>query len=256
MKDPNVVHEVLCVPDVHRPYHDERAFDLVLNIIDHRKPDYVVQLGDFGDFAAVASHPKKFGREERFERELADVRNGVKCLQQATGRGQLVFLQGNHEERYERYAALRAPAIESTLPAGRTLLGLRPQDRWVPYQSSIKLGDCVTFVHDVGHSGKNATAQTLDAVGHCVVHGHTHRGAIVFDGNVNLNERRFAMGCGWLGDRTKITYMHPSKTRSWQLGFGLLSLAPSPDGSKWIVDPEFCAIYMNRVRVAGQEYAT
>lgn len=249
--------EVICVPDVHVPYHDKRAWALTLKVIHERKPWRVVQLGDFGDFAAVASHPKKFGREESFERELAVVKSEMAALQDAAGTpptGGLAVLQGNHEERYERYAARNAPQLESALLTGRELLGLRPENGWWPYQQALKLGGAVEFVHDVGHSGKNATHQTLDAVGHCVVHGHTHRGAIVFDGNTNPDERRFAMGCGWLGDVRKITYMPRAKTRSWQLGFGVVTLSRRPDGAGWIADPQFCAIFMHRVRVGGREY--
>jgi len=246
-----MIGNVLVIPDLHVPYHHKVAWDLTLRIIKTEKPAVVVQLGDFGDFEAVASHPKKFGRKLAFDDELAACRKEMKRLQVACGDAKLVVLQGNHEERFERYIAHNAPHAETVQPSARKLLGLRSKDVWVPYRSHWKLGK-VLFLHDVGHSGKNATTQTLDAVGSCVVHGHTHRAAVNFDGTVlDESQDRFAMGCGWMGDREKITYLHRTQMRGWRLSLGWLQFKRG--GVAW---PTLCPFLSNgtRIIVSGKEY--
>ena len=241
---------MLVVPDVHRPVHNHKAWDLVLKVVSDAKPDLLAQLGDLGDYEAVSSHSKKFGVQRALKREVDSTREAARELRQAHGKKKKRYwIQGNHEERFERYAAANAPELEDFLPTGAQLLGVETGEVWCPYRSDVQVGK-VTITHDVGHSGKNATAQTLDSVGHCVVSGHTHRGGIVFDGTV-LGERRFSMSCGWLGDVDKITYMHRSQMRGWQLGFGWLRF--DKRGRAW---PTFCPILDDgrTVVLEGKEY--
>lgn len=209
----------LIFPDVHIPFHDKRAWEAALRVVEDVKPDFVVQLGDFADFYSVSSHAKKFRRRVAFEHELTAMRREMRNLQKAVGRGKLICLQGNHEERFERYVMENCPDLQFTLPSGDELLNLRPgRDVWVPYLSSWK-HQKVTFVHDVGHAGPDATKQTLAAVGHCVVHGHSHGATVQYGGTID-GSRYVALGCGWLGDEREITYLHPAKMRNWQKGIG------------------------------------
>jgi hypothetical protein len=98
----------------------------------------------------------------------------------------------------------------------------------VPYQQPYKVGH-VTYVHDVGHAGKFAAQQSMEAVGGCVVHGHTHRAQLVYGGTTD-GVRHFGMSCGWLGDASHIKYMAPAKTRDWQHAIGLVEYPDGWDG--------------------------
>src|SRR5262245_40150163 len=40
---------VLCVPDIHFPWHSERGLALTLDIVQAAQPDLVIQLGDLYD---------------------------------------------------------------------------------------------------------------------------------------------------------------------------------------------------------------
>lgn len=211
---------VVCIPDVHVPFQDKAAWGLALRITKALKPDYVVQLGDFADLVAVSGHDKEFGVNVSLDHELSAIQDEWGKLEVAAGRAKVVALLGNHETRLLRYVAKNASKLESIIPGFPALFRMGAKTVSVPYQEEFCIGK-VHFVHDVGHAGKTATQQTLDAVGHCVVHGHTHRGAVVYDGTSD-GERRFGLGCGWLGDVDAIRYMAPAKTRSWQHGIGIV----------------------------------
>lgn len=216
------VIQVIAVPDVHRPFHDPRAWELALQIIEGERPEYVVQMGDLGDFYAVMRHGKKFGRAQAFADELDDVRAGVRELVTATqykGLRSRVWLQGNHEESFERYVAEHAPQIESFVKPGRELLELPVDDVWVPYRREWSVGS-VIFAHDMGHAGVHSVMANLRADGRKTVTAHTHRAGIAWGAASHVREGHWTMSCGWLGDREQITYLHPSQMRDWRLGIG------------------------------------
>jgi predicted phosphodiesterase len=48
----------LIVPDVHRPYHDRKAWRLMLRAAKEFQPDWIWILGDFADCLAVSRHSK------------------------------------------------------------------------------------------------------------------------------------------------------------------------------------------------------
>ena len=53
---------LLIVPDVHVPYHDKRAWELMLAVGKDLKPQVLVSLGDMMDFYSVSSHSKNPNR--------------------------------------------------------------------------------------------------------------------------------------------------------------------------------------------------
>jgi hypothetical protein len=210
---------VICIPDVHLPHHDKRAWHAALNLVadQQRKNTHTVQLGDLADNESFGRHGKTFGSQHNPDRDLKIVSRESGNLTSAAG-GDVTFLLGNHDAWILKYLALNAPNAEGLMRPLNEILGYEHAP--VPYQKPFWIGR-VAYLHDVGFAGANATRQTLEAVGHCCVHGHTHRAALEYSGSAD-GERWFAMGCGWLGDVSKITYMAPSKTRFWQTGIGIV----------------------------------
>ncbi len=240
---------VIVVPDVHVPFHDRKAWELAVKIIDGVKPDCVVQLGDLGDFYATNAHGKSYGREQRFELELEAVRAAVRELVSASGKAKRVFLQGNHEENLERYVSKHAEKIECIVPSGPGLLEIPKRDTWIPYRSSVDIGK-VTYSHDIGHSGKGAVLQNLAAAGTNIVTGHTHRSGLAWGGTTH-GSPHFSLSCGWLGDREQITYLHQTQTKDWSQGLGLVQM-DSKTGFCW---PSFVPFVKRRAIVLGKQYS-
>ncbi len=215
---------ILVVPDCHIPYHDQRAFDLMLQVARGLKPKHIYVIGDFVDFYAVSSHSKNPVRATSLEVELLAAAEGLDSLE-ALGADSLVYIGGNHEDRLRRYLQDKAPELFGVANVPE-LLGLK-QRGWdyVPYKSHTKLGK-IHFTHDVGSAGRNSIFKCLDTYQHSVVTGHTHRLAYIVEGNA-VGEHKVSAQFGWLGDTKHIDYMQEAKVlKDWALGFGIGYLEP------------------------------
>jgi len=216
---------ILIVSDAHRPYHDERAWQLMLKVGRDIKPQHIVVIGDLADFYAVSSHSKNPLRTQQLADELISVNKGLDELDGLKAKNKK-FIAGNHEDRLTRYLQDKAPELFDTVGIPQLLkLEERGWD-YTPYKSDTKLGR-VNFTHDVGAAGRNATFKALDTYQHSIVTGHTHRMQYIVEGNATGEYKLSAM-FGWLGDRTQIDYMHRALVyKNWALGFGVGYLHPS-----------------------------
>lgn len=208
---------ILIVPDVHAPYHDEAAFQLMMDVARELKPETVVVIGDLADFYAVSFHSKDPDRISGLRDELKVVK-GKRAELESLGAESYIFCEGNHETRLGRYLRDKAPELFGIVDVP-TLLGL---DRWefVPYRNHTKRG-AVHYTHDTGVAGRYAAFKTLDTYQHSVITGHTHRMVYVVEGNA-VGEVKLSAQFGWLGDVNQIDYMHRAKAKKdWALGFGV-----------------------------------
>lgn len=210
---------MLIIPDTHRPYHDKRAWGLMLKVARQLKPETVVVLGDFADCFGVSSHSKDPRRAMRLDSEIEDVNLGLDELDSLKAK-EKIFIAGNHEDRLQRFLQDSAPELFNLIDIPR-LLKLKARGwEYVPYKSDTKVGK-VHFTHDVGHAGRSSVFQCLDTFQHSNVTGHTHRLAYVVEGNA-LGEHKISAQFGWLGDVKQADYMHRAKAnKNWALGFGI-----------------------------------
>jgi predicted phosphodiesterase len=216
----------LIIPDLHVPYHDKRAWGLVLKAGKLVKPDFIVVLGDFLDCYTVSSHRKDPRRRLTLQDEL-DAANAELDKLDALGAKSRHFVQGNHEHRLERYLMDHAPEVFGMARPDRLL---RMADRgwsYTPYGRSLRIGR-MNYTHDVdGKAGPNAHAQSLQAFGGNVCQGHTHRLATCYAGNLK-NETHTGVSLGWLGDANAADYKSYVKAKKdWTLGFGLALMEPN-----------------------------
>ena len=209
---------VLVIPDTHVPFHDTLSWKLVLNVISDWEPDLVVFIGDFGDNYAVSDHSKDPARKDLLADEVAKVNAELDRVQELVD-SKAVFIEGNHEDRLRRYLWDKAPKLLGACDID-TLYRIRARGwKHVPYRDLHQIGN-VTYTHDLGRSGANAARQSLLDLGGNLVFGHTHRGAVVYQGEVK-GSAHFALNVGWLGNVEQIDYMHKARAkRDWQLGFG------------------------------------
>jgi predicted phosphodiesterase len=210
---------LLFVPDCHRPYHNEAAWQLMLKAARQFKPHRVVVLGDYLDCYAVSSHDKSPDRKLRFEDEIADGRKGLGELKDSTPIAEHDYVMGNHERWLNRYLASNAPAVYSMLKIDK-LLELKERGwRVTPYQRSLKIGK-LWITHDEGNAGPQAHERARATFEGNVVIGHTHRMALSYRGNARGRSHVGAM-FGWLGDVEHIDYAHRVRAQQWQHGFGV-----------------------------------
>lgn len=216
---------ILMVPDTHRPYHDPRAWDLMLKAARRFRPNIVVVLGDFADCYQVSVHDKDPARLESFDDEMADANDGLDELEAATPIAERHFIAGNHEQRLETLIWKQAPQLHSRVKIEKELRLKERGWSYTPYQESLRIGK-LYLTHDEGNAGAQAHEKARSTFESNVVIGHTHRMATSYRGTAKGTSNVGAM-FGWLGSVDKIDYVHKVKARQWQHGFGIGYLAKS-----------------------------
>ena len=207
------------IPDVHAPFHDKRAWKLVLAALADFKPTTVVSLGDFVDFFSVSHWSKDPLRALNLKDEL-DLAEGMLDEVQARSAGaRLVYVAGNHEDRLQRYLQDKAPELIQLVSVPKQLHLADRGWEYVPYKQSIKIGK-LHVTHDVGSAGRYNVYKALDTFQSPVATGHTHRLGYVVEGDAT-GDSQVSAQFGWLGDVEQVDYMHRVKARrDWTLGFG------------------------------------
>lgn len=213
------LEKILFVPDTHVPYHDKKAFNLVVKVGQEFKPDHTIILGDFIDCYTISAHSKNPKRALGLQDEVDDSVKELYRLK-ALGAKNNVFIAGNHEHRLERYISDKAPDLFPFVSIPE-ILKLKPNGwTYVPYRSNYQIGK-LNITHDTGHAGRYANFRSLDTYQHNIVTGHTHRLGYFVEGN-SRGERHLSTSFGWLGDINYVDYMLRIKVvRDWQHGFGI-----------------------------------
>lgn len=215
----------LIIPDTHIPYHDERAWKLMLKVAGDLALHGIVILGDFADCYAVSSHSKDPARKTMLEWEINEVKKKLGELDKFKVKTK-VYIEGNHEDRLLRYLRDVAPALHDVVSIPLLLKLKRRGWKHVAYKNDFSIGK-ITFTHDVGSAGRYSVYKCLDTYQHSNVTGHTHRLAYIVEGNAK-GEHKVSAQFGWLGDVNEIDYMHKaSAKKNWSLGFGIMYHDPS-----------------------------
>lgn len=209
---------VLIVPDTHVPYHDKRAWSLMMKAAKGFKPQTIVHMGDFADFYKISSHSKDPSREYTFKQEVEIVKK-LRGELDALGAKRKVFIEGNHEDRLRRFLQDKAVELYDEISTDSLLKLTKNGWEFVPYREAAQVGR-VYFTHDVGGGGKYSTANALDTYQHSVAIGHHHAIQYNVAGDAT-GKYRVGGQFGWLGDIKRVDYMHQVKVRRlWALGFG------------------------------------
>jgi predicted phosphodiesterase len=215
---------VLLIPDTHAPFHDAKAWRLAMQVGRYVKPDHVIVLGDFVDCYAIS----KFTKERRgtLAEEIAVARGLLDDLESLAA-NRYSYICGNHEFRYPKYIADRAPELAGIVPAMREMLGLGKHWSWTDYHDLLRIGHA-HFTHDVGGAGATAHMKAALDVGGNVAIGHTHHMGIHYRGTLK-GSAFFGAALGCLADRTKVDYMHRARTAHWVHGVGVGYLRSNGD---------------------------
>lgn len=230
--------------DVHGAMMDRQAVDAFLSDLKRWNPDEVVLLGDIvecGGFLA-AHHTMGYVSQTQYSWQ-DDIASGnwfLDQVQKAAPRAVIHYIEGNHEDRVERWIVdqtlrhTRDAEFLRRLIAPDHLLklekrGIRFYRRSVEYVPGlppgwIKLGK-VFFVHELSGS-KNAARESVQRTAGNVVFGHTHRedtASVVLPG-VGLT-KAFNPGC--LCQRQPL-WRHSDPT-GWSHGYGVQFIAKNDE---------------------------
>jgi predicted phosphodiesterase len=217
----------IILSDVHLPFQHEKSWKLVLKVIKETKPDYVVSIGDLADMMAVMSHTKAKGQGAiTLMDEVERVNPELDRLAAAAGKAEVHWILGNHEHRFERYIASRAPELEGMTSIEQLFQTKKRGWKVTQYKDHLLLGK-LYMTHDVGVGGdRSHIVAEKDFAGN-VVTGHTHRQHWSVVGNARGTAHVTATG-GWLGDPKYAEYMGGiQKLRYWTHGFNSFELLPN-----------------------------
>jgi predicted phosphodiesterase len=215
----NKLERILIIPDIHSPYHDKKAVDLMLKAAHKFKPHHVLILGDFLDCYTVSSHSKDPRRALKLEEEINESLVLLDRIRDIGAKNN-VFIEGNHEDRLKRYLQDKAPELFNFISIPKLLHLKEKGFKFVPYRQSYRLGK-LSLTHDAGNAGRFAHYKAVDTFQTNIIIGHTHRIGYAVEGNAR-NERHVAAMFGWLGNVEKIDYLHRVKAeKDWSLGFGI-----------------------------------
>jgi len=167
------MEKIVILSDQHARYHDRRTEDAVLNFLSDFKPNLIVNNGDLFDFEALSSFRKTLAARASLEEDKA-WGNALLCAQRAVvPDAEIVLIEGNHEERLERYLLDNAEALSASL----NVPGFCELPDYVEYIGPYGMGldwHGVLVYHGSRLGINPSKAELLDA-GTSGVSGHTHR---------------------------------------------------------------------------------
>lgn len=184
---------MIFAPDTHVPHHDEAALSVFSGVLRRIKPRRLVVLGDLCDMTVFS----RFGRSSMKEHYRDLGHDYQKDTLAPAGRilkewsrhaGEVVFVEGNHENWVSRWCANNGPAGQAlwSLIDPRKHLGFSqwvdyiPDDGGMPQHFEVfpesARSTALWATHGYSHSAR-AAASHLSKVMHqvSIVHGHTHK---------------------------------------------------------------------------------
>jgi predicted phosphodiesterase len=221
---------ILLLSDVHIPFHNVRALESAVEYGRKLNPTIVYLNGDALDFHQVSRYDHD-GSKLTYQEEITAGVAFLRYLRSKFPKARLIFKEGNHEERLDKYILARAPAlfgIENCTLAGLlqfSAIGVeRIGEQRVTHCGKLR----IIHGHEYG-GGVNAPVSAarwlmLRARKHAIC-GHLHQTSEQIEQNMDGEQlATWSVGC--------LSGLHPRYRRlntRWNHGFAVIRLAA--DGS-------------------------
>lgn len=164
--------------DIHFPYHDCKAWPLTLSILPVLNLDMVILGGDIVDFEPVSRFAKDPKKKIDLLPQLKTARTELRRLYDALDGTPIVYMEGNHEYRMERYLHDKAPELagmeELAVPNLLKLADLGIQ--WQARGTALSLGKLnVLHGDEIKVSGLTPARSLYHKVSGNMLIGHHHK---------------------------------------------------------------------------------
>ncbi len=229
-------------PDIHMGEHDEEALELAVQAHRILKPDFTGFLGDVLDCGIFSAHPKRTieeGQAKDYKKLEIDPTNNMLDIVQSNTKQKTFFLEGNHEQRIERWAVRNGGATESIyglISPHATLAAGRKNFEMIPYE--VPTGNRMGFVQIASPSvkmktgglvavhgwsyAKNAAQIHMDlSRSQSIMYGHCHRAASVTSRDPWTGGLIKAFNPGTLS-KLQPLYAVGGSPSSWSHGFAII----------------------------------
>lgn len=174
--------KTLVIGDAHVDQHQSlRRFKALGKYIRDTKPDNIVSIGDFLTLNCLSAWDKDKRKKmegQRYEDEIEAGNCALDLLGTVPKNTNLIFIEGNHEERLKRYLDYD-PTFDGHVSIEKDLQLHNRGWLWVPYKSDHIING-VSFTHcPINGVGKaianpNVAQKALKLYSNSVVFGHTH----------------------------------------------------------------------------------
>lgn len=221
--------------DVHGEHMDRPAVAAFLNDVEALQPTEIVCIGDIIDCGGFLSMHKVLGvvaeLEATYEQDVAAGNMVFDELQKRCRKAKITFIEGNHENRVNRWICDKVIGSAANAKYLRRLFGpkkvLHLDKRGVRYierhkfydglsvSGTIKLSPGAVAQHGEAFCGKYACYRQLERLGHSVFFGHNHRLGVVYA--ENMDGSIVAVNTGCLCQRRPMYGL--TKTTDWQHGY-------------------------------------
>lgn len=213
------------IMDSHFPYHDRATIELFAAECKKRKVVGILLNGDILDSHEVSDHDKD-PRAPRYVEEIELGKMFFSWLRYKFPKTRIVYKQGNHEERLDRYIIRRAPALFGL--EGVNIQSLLHLDDYgvelVSDKRVIQLGK-LNIIH--GHEYPGGVSSPVNPARglylkarSLALAGHHHRSSYHQERNIRQKpEAAWSVGCS--------CFLHPAyrPLNNWNLGFAFIDVA-------------------------------
>jgi hypothetical protein len=197
----------LLIPDAHvEPNQDLSRFELASKLILDRRPDAIIDMGDFCSFGSLShwdQNRRLLMENKRFSRDLEAgneaynlLTSGIRTQNEQARKNksrkyspEFVKLMGNHEEWPLRYAE-QHPALEGVLCPIKNLYMEERGFKVIPYREVINIHG-INYCHAVMAqnnqpvSGKYDIVRAWERFTSPVIFGHNHRFKVFGDRRID-----------------------------------------------------------------------
>ena len=188
--------------DVHIPYHDNTALEVMFKKFEEEKVDSIFINGDLLDFYQLSFHEKD-PREVHFKGEIEAGKEFLAYIRSRFPDIPIYYITGNHENRFERYLRIKASELldidECRLDVILHVAEYRIE--YLPFRSKVVFGD-YTIEHGdkIPGAGGVVPARTLlmrlksnSIVNH--FHKSSESSQRIYGVGEPTNIRAYSLGC-------------------------------------------------------------
>jgi len=200
----------IALGDTHCPFHDKRALDVAYRIISDLQPDKIVLMGDMVDMYAISSFSREPIRVLKLQDELDKTRGVLEQIDSLSD-ANIIYLEGNHERRLQRYLRLHPEICNLDNLKLEHLLGL---DGWSIKQDHTEGNLIYTHGKYISKHSAYSVRRELEARAYqsSIIVGHTHRQGACFVTGSKYTVAGWETGC-------LCKSMEYCSNANWQSGF-------------------------------------
>lgn len=192
-----MVKTFVALSDIHFPYEDKQAIQLVTQFLKDFRPDTLILNGDIWDCPHISKYSMRRAellKTTPLQEHLSYGIEGVSKLIDAAGAKNNKLNLGNHEDRWELYLGTEAKALASLECLDfEKVFKLESLD-WKKYGDGFWLNDRLFISHGT-KIGVNWTENERQDAGASTITGHKHQQRVTYYKDRSRSYKNIGQGC-------------------------------------------------------------